>query len=67
MSAAKYPEVTAKLIGEDGNVFVIIGAVSKALKKAGLKDAAEQWTTDAMACESYDDVLRLAMETVDVE
>ena len=48
-----------KLIGIDGNVFIIIGAVNKTLEKAGLNDK-------AMQQESYDDVLRLCFEYVDV-
>jgi len=48
-----------KLIGVDGNVFIIIGAVNKTLEKAGLNDK-------AMQQESYDDVLRLCFEYVDV-
>lgn len=50
-----------KLIGTDGNVFSIIGNVSHALKRAGQPDKAEEFTNRALASESYDAVLRLAM------
>jgi hypothetical protein len=56
-----------KLIGEDGNVFAIIGAVSKALKRAGEKERATEFTEKAFAAHSYDEVLQLAMEYCEVE
>lgn len=61
-----YPTVTVKLTGEDGNVFAIIGAVSKALKRAGKPDAAAEFSAAAFRCGSYDEVLRLCMATVEV-
>jgi hypothetical protein len=56
----------AKLTGEDGNVFSIIGRVSKALKKAGQEDKAKEFTDKAFNAGSYDEVLRLAMTYCDV-
>lgn len=56
-----------KLIGEDGNVFNIIGKVSKGLKRAGLKEQAEEFQTRAFKSGSYDEVLQLVMEYVEVE
>jgi hypothetical protein len=58
---------TVKLIGEDGNVFSIIGNVSKALKKAGLIDEAKEYTQKAFSAESYDAVLQLTMTYVNVK
>lgn len=55
-----------KLIGTDGNVFAIIGNVSTSLKKAGLRDKADEFTNKAFNAESYDHVLQLAMNYVDV-
>lgn len=62
----KYPDVEVTLTGTDGNAFAIIGNVSKALKRAGERDAAREWSDAAMACESYDALLVLAMQTVEV-
>lgn len=62
----KYPEVKVQLTGEDGNVFGIIGKVTKALRRAGHADGAKAFSDAAFAAESYDAVLRLCMETVDV-
>jgi hypothetical protein len=55
-----------QLTGIDGNVFNIIGAVSKTLKRAGLRDKAEEFSSKAVQQESYDAVLRLCFEYVDV-
>lgn len=62
----KHPEVEVQLTGEDGNVFGVIGRVSRALKRAGLPDAAAEFTAAAFNAESYDEVLRLCMDTVSV-
>ena len=56
-----------KLIGINGNVFNIIGTVSKTLRKAGLRDKAVEFSDLAVQQESYDAVLRLCFEYVDVE
>lgn len=56
-----------KLIGEDGNVFNIIGKVSRTLKQSGLKEQAKEFASKAMQQESYDAVLRLVTEYVEVE
>ena len=55
-----------KLIGVDGNVFAIIGAVNKTLEKAGLNDKAKEFNNKVMKQKSYDHVLKLCMGYVDV-
>lgn len=55
-----------KLTGTDGNAFAIIGKVSKALKKAGLKDKADEFVKRAFSAGSYDEVLQLCCEYVEV-
>ena len=55
-----------KLSGEDGNVFTIIGRVSRALKDAGQADKAKEFQTAAMSAPSYDAVLLLCNKYVDV-
>jgi len=57
---------SVQLTGEDGNVFSIIGRVSRALKKAGQADKAEEFTDKAFDAGSYDEVLRLCMDYCDV-
>ena len=56
-----------KLSGEDGNVFAIIANVSRTLKRAGLRDKAEEFKAKAPKAGSYDNVLQLCMEYVEVE
>lgn len=56
-----------KLTGTDGNVFSVIGNVARALKRASLFDEATEFKAKAFACHSYDDVLNLCDEYVDVE
>jgi len=55
-----------QLTGEDGNVFAIIARVSRALKQDGQRERATEFADKAMKQGSYDDVLRLCMEYVDV-
>jgi len=55
-----------KLIGQDGNVFNIIGIVAKTLKRAGLKQRADEFSKKALGAHSYDEVLQLCTEYVDV-
>ena len=56
-----------KLIGEDGNVFVIIGRVCKTLIDNGLIEKAEEFKKSAVECSSYDEVLQLLFDYVEVE
>jgi len=56
-----------KLIGKDGNVFSIIGNVSKSLKKAGLSDYAEEFRNRVFNGSSYDHVLNIVQEYVEIE
>jgi hypothetical protein len=55
-----------QLTGQDGNVFSIIGRVTKALRKAGMPLSEKDFTEKAFAASNYDEVLRLAMEYCDV-
>ena len=67
MSDVKYPNVTVRLVGEDGNAMVIMGLVSQALKKAGASK--QEIATFRQECMSgdYDNLLRVCMEWVNVE
>lgn len=60
-------KVKVKLSGEDGNVFSIIGRISRALKKAGQREKADEFYKKCFNSKSYDEVLRLAMKYVEVE
>ena len=56
-----------ELIGKDGNVFAIIGTVQKVLKKATMPEQAKEFGAKALKLHSYDEVLQLVMEYVEVE
>ena len=58
-----------RLVGEDGNVFNIIGRVSKALKDYYGQDdkRPDEFRDKAYKSQSYDEVLQLVMEYVEVE
>ena len=51
----------------DGNVYGVIGAVCKTLRKAGYYTAANECQTRCLAADSYDGVLQIAQEYVDFE
>jgi len=55
-----------KLIGIDGNVFNIIAAVRRSLRKAGDEPASKEFTARATSSESYDAVLALCDEYVEI-
>lgn len=61
----KYPDVEVELIGQDGNAFSVIGKVTRALKRAGHPDAADDFQTEAMSGD-YDHLLATAMDYVEV-
>jgi hypothetical protein len=61
-----YPHVAVRLSGTDGNTFHIIGRVAAALRRQVGDEAAATFSTAAYQCGSRDEVLRLAMTTVDV-
>lgn len=56
-----------KLIGENGNIFNLMGIASRTLKKAGLKEQAVEMTERIFKSESYDKALQIIMEYVDAE
>lgn len=56
-----------KLSGTDGNAFSIIATVSRCLKQNGWLDRARQWNAAAVKCESYEALILLAADYVEVE
>ena len=63
----KYPNVTVRLVGEDGNAFFIIGRVGAALRRAGVpNEEIEAFRREAMSGD-YDNVLATCLRWVEVE
>lgn len=56
-----------KLIGEDGNIFNLLGIASKTLKKEGLEDDADEMIKRVTSSESYLQALAVISEYVDIE
>ena len=56
-------KVVVKLVGEDGNAFSIMGRVSRALRRAGMPEKAEEYLARATAGD-YDHLLAVTLEYV---
>ena len=56
-----------KLIGQDGNVFNVIGIVSQTLKRDGKRQEAKEFVEKAYNASSYNEVLILTMEYIQVD
>jgi len=65
MEVNRKPSV--KLIGEDGNIFSILGRVSRTLKEDGKEEQAKEVSERVMASSSYGEALQIIMEYVEVE
>lgn len=66
MSTIKYPAVRVRLTGNDSNALAIVGAVSRALREAGVpRQDVDAFRTEAMSGD-YAAVLRAALSWVTV-
>ena len=59
-------DITVKLIDEDGNGFMILGVVRRALQRAGYHDLASQYIEEATQGD-YDHLLQTTMKYVNIE
>jgi hypothetical protein len=59
-------DVNVKLIGQDGNAFYILGAVTKALKQAGYDREFIQQFQDEATAGDYNHLLQTVMEYVEI-
>lgn len=66
MSEIKYPNITVKLIGEDGNAFAIMARVRRALADGVSYEAAQEYIECATNAGSYDEFLVVTRQTVNV-
>jgi hypothetical protein len=65
-TSPKFPDITVELSGENGNAYVILGRVRRALRQADIPAAdIESFSTEAMSGD-YDHVLRTCMAWVNV-
>lgn len=56
-----------KLIGEDGNIFSILGRVGRALKEDDQEEKVKEVNSRVINSGSYDEALKIIMEYVEVE
>lgn len=58
--------IKVKLIGEDGNVFNLIGICSKALKDHKMSDKVTEFQKEVTSSHSYEEALCVMMDWFDV-
>jgi hypothetical protein len=63
----KYPNITVRLSGTDGNVFAILGKVQSALKKSGVSKEEYDRFFDEATSGDYDHAIQTCMKWVNVE
>jgi hypothetical protein len=63
---SKYPDVQVDLVGEDGNAMAIMARVSSALRRAGVSEEERNAYYAESTSGDYDNLLRVAMEWVEV-
>ena len=66
-SATREIRPKMKLIGQDGNIFAIMGRASRLLKSAGQSDKAKEMCGRVMASKSYNAALTIVSEYVETE
>lgn len=54
------------LIGQDGNIFNLMGIASRTLKEAGLHDQAQEMRSRITQCQSYDSALAIIGDYVNI-
>ena len=66
-SATREIRPKMKLIGQDGNIFAIMGRASRLLKNSGQGDKAKEMRDRVMSCDSYQKALSIVSEYVETE
>ena len=54
------------LIGQDGNIFNLVGIASRTLKRNGMADEAKEMTGRVFLSKNYDDALNIIGEYVNI-
>lgn len=63
----KYPEITVRLTGEDGNAFNILGICLRAMRRAGLNQAERDAFQAEATSGNYNHLLATCMKWFEVE
>ena len=56
-----------KLIGEDGNIFNLVGIASRVLRRNGMGDKANEMQNRVFSSNSYEKALCIIAEYVEIE
>ena len=56
-----------ELLGQDGNIFGILGQASRLLKRAGMKEQSDEMYSRVTACGDYHEALNIISEYVETE
>ena len=62
----KHPDISVQLTGQDGNVFNLMGIVSRALRTNGFGDEVDDFVSEVTSSKSYHEALAVMMQWVDV-
>lgn len=55
----RFTNLQVKVVGEDSNIFNLLGLVTKELKRNGYRDLAKELPPQIFDCESYDKALTI--------
>jgi hypothetical protein len=67
-SGPKFPNVHIDIVGEDGNIFFIIGRAITAMRRGGIAQAEiDEFVSEIADSPSYDDALQGIATWVDVD
>ena len=64
MQDVRHPHVRVKLVGEDGNVFFILGRVSGEMKRERVSEAEQKAFMDEAMSDDYEHALRTVTQWV---
>jgi hypothetical protein len=68
MSAGpKFPDVTCRLVGTDGNAFSVIGRVVRAMERAGVSAEEIRHFREEATAGDYDHLLQTVMKYAEIE
>ena len=59
-------DIRVRLVGEDGNIFFILGRVREALRRGGRPDLMPEVTVAVTSSHSYEEALAMVMEYVEL-
>ena len=67
MMITKYPEITVELVGTNGNAFAVLGAVTSAMRRAGLSQKERDAFLEEAKSGDYDHLLQTCMRWVTID